>query len=770
MDYTVIYTKPFNGYLRSLLQQGQKKVVQLARAAMTEAGMSGEIKGLSRTKHGENRLPNVEKYDVTDGHRLVVQLVDGVKKSRAFLFVGSHDEAERWLDNHRDYRWVRSDNDGTLEFVRVTEVEPAHVPADRMDLESPEPLLAMPLLRVLSDVEWERLGLTPAAREFAASISASDYERDAEGILARAIELAGWDAAALVFDLLHHAHNREWGELHRRVGVVHGSAIQVDGDAAAAAMVSTQNSESFVTFDDEETQSFFENATLADWMLFLHPEQKKVALKDLAGPARLRGVSGSGKTCVLVHRARHLAKKYREPVVLITLTDSLRRLLVRLVNDLCGVERGLISAMTISAFAKQVVHNLHPQSSRFYSALRDDQQPRLVDDAVAAMRAHSDFPRTPMASMSSGELYAFVRDEIIFVRGRLRDSDLDQYLDAKSFQRRGRRLALNEVARRVCSAGISMYAERLRAQHLLDHEGIVAEALTLVEGQAEQRGTDGRFRSVLVDEVQDLSHLEIALLGNLLSPSGERVARVEDGLFLAGDGAQTIYKRGFTLRSLGIEISGRSFALLKNYRNTHEILKAAFGLVEQYEFADVDEENIIRPDAPEFAKRHGRRPILLRCESAQDEGQAVASQVASMLAMGHVPGQICVVGPSRLTRDEAMNAMARLGVPHTDLREDVDFDSDMVKVSTIESAKGHEFGAVFVMGLVERVLPHADVGEEEMHREASRLYVAMTRARENLYLTYSPTYGYTASRFLHAIQGNCDEARYRNGEWVALQG
>lgn len=102
------------------------------------------------------------------------------------------------------------------------------------------------------------------------------------------------------------------------------------------------------------------------------------------------------------------------------------------------------------------------------------------------------------------------------------------------------------------------------------------------------------------------------------------------------------------------------------------------------------------------------------------------------------------------------------------MRDDVDFESDKVKISTIESAKGHEFGAVFVMGLVERVLPHADVGEEEMHREASRLYVAMTRARENLYLTYSPTRGYSASRFLHAIQANCDEARYRNGEWVPV--
>lgn len=766
MEFKVIYTKSFNTNLRGLLQQGHKKVVDRTRAALAEAAMSGEIKSLSRTKHGENRLPNVEKYDLSDGYRLIVQLVDGAKKTRAFLFAGSHDDADRWLDHHKDYRWVRSDTDGTLDFVRVTTVVPAHVPSDRMDLESHESLLALPLLRVLSEAEWTRLALPAAAQVFAASLSASDYERDAEGILARLEELADWQAGALVIDLLHHAHNREWSELHRRIAVLQGEATPVEGAQAAVAMSSAQNSESFVTFDDEDTKSFFETSTLADWMLFLHPEQKRVASKEFAGPARLRGVSGSGKTSVLVHRARHLAKKHHEAVVLVTLTESLRRLLVRLTEELCGVERHLISAWTISSFAKQVIHVLHPQSSRFYTALRDEQQQRLLDEAVEAVKTHPDFGRSPLAAMSTGELHAFVRDEISYVRSRLRDTEHDQYLDPKRFQRRGRRLALGESARRVCMAGVTTYSDRLRAIHCLDHEGIVAEALSLVESQTQD---NVRFRAVLVDEVQDLSHLEIALLSKLLTTSGQRVADVEDGLFLAGDGAQTIYKRGFTLRSLGIEIAGRSFSLQKNYRNTYEILKAAFGLVERYEFADVDEENIIRPGAPEFAKRHGRRPLLIRCDSGQAEGHAVATHVASLLAMGHIPGQICVIGPSQFTRTEARHALTQLRIPHTDLREDVDFESDRVKVSTIESAKGHEFGAVFVMGLVEGVLPHSDVGEDEMHREASRLYVAMTRARENLYLTYSPTRGYRPSRFLLSIQNDCDEAQFRDGEAVPLR-
>jgi superfamily I DNA/RNA helicase len=97
--------------------------------------------------------------------------------------------------------------------------------------------------------------------------------------------------------------------------------------------------------------------------------------------------------------------------------------------------------------------------------------------------------------------------------------------------------------------------------------------------------------------------------------------------------------------------------------------------------------------------------------------------------------------------------MGRQGSPDVEkyVRKDADYASDHVKVSTIESSKGHEFSDVFIMGLVEGVLPKAGLADGEIPREAARLYVAMTRARENLTITYSPWSGYPASRFLLAI-------------------
>jgi len=133
-------------------------------------------------------------------------------------------------------------------------------------------------------------------------------------------------------------------------------------------------------------------------MLFLHPEQKKVSERDFKGPARLRGVSGSGETSVLVHRARYLAKKYHQPFLLVTLTESMRKLLDHLADDLCGVECNLIMTMTVSSLARNVVHDLHPRSGTFYTLVTPQQMEVIVSEAVRVIRRNQDFGRTPLKS------------------------------------------------------------------------------------------------------------------------------------------------------------------------------------------------------------------------------------------------------------------------------------------------------------------------------------------------------------------------------------
>ncbi len=65
-----------------------------------------------------------------------------------------------------------------------------------------------------------------------------------------------------------------------------------------------------------------------------------------------------------------------------------------------------------------------------------------------------------------------------------------------------------------------------------------------------------------------------------------------------------------------------------------------------------------------------------------------------------------------------------------------------VRLMTVHASKGLEFKAVFVVGLEQDLFPHIRIGaqkqsKEEKEEERRLFYVAITRAREHLYLTYA---------------------------------
>ncbi|WP_337136313.1 3'-5' exonuclease, partial [Staphylococcus aureus] len=62
-----------------------------------------------------------------------------------------------------------------------------------------------------------------------------------------------------------------------------------------------------------------------------------------------------------------------------------------------------------------------------------------------------------------------------------------------------------------------------------------------------------------------------------------------------------------------------------------------------------------------------------------------------------------------------------------------------------------------ILGVMEGVMPNKSVENDNISREASRLYVAMTRARETLYITYNIANRAVPSRFLMDIQDYVNE-------------
>lgn len=160
-----------------------------------------------------------------------------------------------------------------------------------------------------------------------------------------------------------------------------------------------------------------------------------------------------------------------------------------------------------------------------------------------------------------------------------------------------------------------------------------------------------------------------------------------------------------------------------------------------------------RPFAPRYADELTRLFALLR--SLRNEGAMVQSQVEAILTyyeplmkdryfedyqkrqqdLDHFAG----LAAGYTSRSEFLSALAIDPVELTALDAEPEAEDERpVVLSTIHSAKGLEFDAVFVIRALEGVLPsgyalkHAD----ELDEELRLLYVALTRARSELFITY----------------------------------
>src|SRR5262249_36904071 len=76
-----------------------------------------------------------------------------------------------------------------------------------------------------------------------------------------------------------------------------------------AAIETPEAQSRFVVVADEETMAAMLNSPLAQWRVFLHPTQRKLAQGDRSGPMRILGGAGTGKTVLAMHRAQWFAEQ-----------------------------------------------------------------------------------------------------------------------------------------------------------------------------------------------------------------------------------------------------------------------------------------------------------------------------------------------------------------------------------------------------------------------------------------------------------------------------
>ncbi|WIG55506.1 MAG: DNA helicase II related protein [Rhodanobacteraceae bacterium] len=259
-----------------------------------------------------------------------------------------------------------------------------------------------------------------------------------------------------------------------------------------------------------------------------------------------------------------------------------------------------------------------------------------------------------------------------------------------------------------------------------------------------------QYGAVLIDEGHDFEPDWYKLIVQMVDPA-------INSLLILYDDAQNIYgnaeRRKATWKSLGVQAQGRTTILRLNYRNTIEILSLARTFAHELLNERTDDDDGIPLVAPESAGRRGPIPELARAADARDEIRLLIEAVKDERAHGRQWHEIAVLYCTQWEGDTLAKAFANAGIPCSEARgtgkRELFSSGDTVKLLTMHSSKGLEFPFVAIPGLGS--LPRSGKDESE---EARLLYVAMTRATEQLLLLY-----HNESEFTRRIRTSINEVQ-----------
>ena len=519
-------------------------------------------------------------------------------------------------------------------------------------------------------------------------------------------------------------------------------------DADLIAGLRTRAARSTFTWleSDKDLRRAIEGLSFAEWQLFLHPQQRALVERRANGPMRVSGGAGTGKTVIAVHRAVELAKRDKagglEPRILLTtytrnLADDLRRQVAQLEPRLPFTEKLSEPGVMVSGLdrvARMILQHAGAKISPIAQEVIGQPRGRVLT-----------YPREnvwqEVLTLMGNELPEGLRSadfleseyELIVLPQRV--TTLKQYLRVR---RPGRGVALDRSKRAAVWKAMERYRDRSADLGVTSFDEQLALAAAWLDQEA-ALGTPRPFRHVLVDEAQDLTPAHLQLLRALVEPG-------PDDLFLAEDSHQRIYGKKITLSHYGIQVRGRSRRLTRNYRTTRQNLDVAFGILDPGTYEDMEgqaeEHHYVSP-------RSGPEPLLLHATDRADELSKAAELLRVWLEQDRdsedsAPETIAVLVRDRYQRDAVVNGLAQHGIEVRAVDREAAGRGRPV-VMTMHRAKGLEFRKVLLFDVSKNAIPrplwdqqYSDTDHDDaLLRERSLLYVAATRARDQLAISWS---------------------------------
>lgn len=711
-------------FVRSL-QDLDRKGGQFSKVANKIFAVIGKLdidedpfKGLKATKHGESRIKSCRKYDLGNGCRLITVNKDG---NCFLLYAGSHDDCDRWLERNRGFTPSVNKDGNIIETFQSNNLDPSVRIIGNSDFSHGR------LFEKLEDEDFDFL-VEGVSRRIVRNIEALESINEEEEIYRVVKDVEDEGRRKSIYDTFVKLRQGDIKAAANCVASLRGDIVSPEPDTEI------KDSEDFhvITTNSprelEQFEYYIRNADYRDWMMFMHPEQQRMATAEFSGPTKLTGVSGSGKTCIVVKRAITLAERYPDGKILVlTLNRPLAGLIQDLVLSCCAFPkvRDRIKVVPFFELCQEFLGEFEPKNKNIY----DDQTWKTkehIDDVwreyyrleLNNRGAECMLPVHDSLISQGIDAERYIREEFDWIRSAMSYNQRERYLD---IERSGRSYPLLKEFRSMLLNGLEEWEDKMRDVGITDYLG-VATALYHHRDKLQPN-----YRCILIDECQDFGTIELELV----------VVLAEDGpdnLFFCGDAAQHVSWKHQSFKGAGIFLPGaRSRKIDQNYRNSRNILQVAYEIL----CNNLTEEMIEKEDFeildPKFANFSGPMPLRLKADLLEDE-IAYATAYARSELEGY-PNRKACIAICGYTLQQIQELGNRNNLPV--LEGTLSIEKESLFLSDLEQTKGFEFDLVCIVNASKGVIPNPATPSHEQFRDLSKLYVAMTRAKLKLILSYS---------------------------------
>ena len=480
---------------------------------------------------------------------------------------------------------------------------------------------------------------------------------------------------------------------------------------------------------DQEKQLFL---AFGPFLEKYNNEQKKAIISNFKHILCLAG-AGSGKTTVLTKRIEFLSKyKSVDPskILAITFTRKARQQMREKLDEVPGLD--YVHVETFNSFCEKILRKHNDLLyDRQIKVITYGDKIKILKKALMSLNLNIDtaidryFTPAQIRGKTRDQLSNILLNDSFFVRDYFKFKNKiinEEELDIGNSK--------HEKAAKLFF-GICNYIESYMKKHgMRDFADQLVDAIQLFKSNPE---TIPQFEHILVDEYQDVNKTQIELL-SILNPNG---------LFVVGDPRQSIYGwRGSDINYiLNFEKEydkPELISLKKNYRSDKRIVNL---------FNEgIKDMNL--PDLVSHSEELGKVKIVnLGNESDEDDFiiQAVKNGTTRL-------SEVFVISRINKRLNELSDKFKQHDIPHVvrsnENKKVADITGDAVTLATIHAIKGLEAETVFVIGCSPNnfpcigtehpVIEMVKIDEYDKEEEEKRVfYVALSRAKNNLILTYS---------------------------------